>query len=381
MPAKIFINYRRDDVAGDARGIREALAARFGKANVFMDVDNLLAGQRFDRELEKALAQCGVLISVIGPRWMDLLIAKAKSGERDYVREEIAVALKRGITVIPVRAGREGGLAPLPRPDALPADIRDLVLHQKQDVAHERFGRDITQLIESIDIIQNGGRPPVRWGRLAAALVAVLIAVGLGFGLSGLPIPGRTAHVDPTSPPAAPSSPAPMAPPHDHTAAPAPEPSQAALEIAAQKRQLVVAPLTSEDFVKGLSGRWQAQITCAGNKRYDVRLKVPGMAPGRVSLDAVRTLVAEDDPNRNAAIAQVIPGFVYNFFAPGVETWPDGYSSGEMEFQAFHEKTSTMTIMLNNDQSFLVLDDKSGLICDSNASSTARYRFIRVTQQ
>jgi len=40
MPSKIFISYRRDDVPGDARGVRYALAARFGKASIFMDVDN-----------------------------------------------------------------------------------------------------------------------------------------------------------------------------------------------------------------------------------------------------------------------------------------------------------------------------------------------------
>ena len=65
MAAKIFLNYRRDDVPGDARGVRDGLASKFGKANVFMDVDNLLVGQRFDIELAKALDACDVLIAVI----------------------------------------------------------------------------------------------------------------------------------------------------------------------------------------------------------------------------------------------------------------------------------------------------------------------------
>jgi len=43
-------------VPGDAHGIPNALATRFGKASIFMDVDNLLAGQRFDDELAKAVA-------------------------------------------------------------------------------------------------------------------------------------------------------------------------------------------------------------------------------------------------------------------------------------------------------------------------------------
>ena len=57
MPGKIFVNYRRDDARDMAARIRDRLAATFGDANVFMDVDNLLAGQRFDKELEKALGR------------------------------------------------------------------------------------------------------------------------------------------------------------------------------------------------------------------------------------------------------------------------------------------------------------------------------------
>jgi len=65
-----------------------------------MDVDNLLAGQRFDRELEKALAQTDVFLAVIGPRWMELFAGRQTS-KRDYVREEIAGALKRGSRSFP----------------------------------------------------------------------------------------------------------------------------------------------------------------------------------------------------------------------------------------------------------------------------------------
>ena len=102
MAGKIFVNYRRDDERAMAARVRDRLASVFGAGNVFMDVDNLLAGQRFDKELEKALVQTDVFLAVIGPRWMELLTARQASGERDYVREEIAGALKRGIVVIPV---------------------------------------------------------------------------------------------------------------------------------------------------------------------------------------------------------------------------------------------------------------------------------------
>ena len=93
MVGKIFVSYRRDDDPNGAARVRDGLAATFGKANVFMDVDNLIAGQRFDEELAKALAQCDVLVAVVGARWMELLKARRTGGEFDYVREEIAEAL------------------------------------------------------------------------------------------------------------------------------------------------------------------------------------------------------------------------------------------------------------------------------------------------
>ena len=184
MPGKIFVSYRRDDVPGDARGVRDALAARFGKASIFMDVDNLLAGQRFDDELAKALAACDVFLAIIGPRWMDLLKTKASGGDRDYVREEIAAALKRNIVVIPVRVGREGSMPALPRPDDLPEDICDLVHYQKQDVAHERFGRDAAELIAAIIGVRRAREPKkaalpqVPWGWVGATAVLAIGWVG-----------------------------------------------------------------------------------------------------------------------------------------------------------------------------------------------------------
>ena len=193
MPARIFVSYRRDDDPNGAARVGDGLAAKFGKASVFMDVDNLLAGQRFDEELAKALAQCDVLIAIIGPRWMDLLRARLASGERDYVREEIGEALAAKLIVIPVRVGREGQLPALPRREELPEDIRDLALYQKHDVAHERFGRDIAELIEAIVTIRRTNRPQlaaprVPWGWVGATAASVL-AIGYAAAYSvGVPV-------------------------------------------------------------------------------------------------------------------------------------------------------------------------------------------------
>lgn len=175
MPGRIFVNYRRDDERAMAARIRDRLAQAFGNANVFMDVDNLIAGQRFDRELEKALVETDVFLTVLGPKWMSIFQSRLESGERDYVREEIAGALKRGIVVIPVVV--EGCV--LPRGSELPDDVRELVLHQKHGVTHEQFGRDVDALIEAIKFVRKvKQREQVSfgsWNRWLAAFVSIVV--------------------------------------------------------------------------------------------------------------------------------------------------------------------------------------------------------------
>jgi formylglycine-generating enzyme required for sulfatase activity len=191
MAAKVFISYRRDDDPAAAARVRDGLARKFGNANLFIDVDDLLAGQRFDEELAKALKRCDVLIAVLGERWMELLKAKTANSERDHVREEIAAALQRQIVVIPVRIGREGQLPPLPRTGDLPSDISDLILYQKHDVTHEHFGRDIAELVEAIRVVRRLNRPKsavrqVHWGWIGAIAAGVLVIAYVGVNNLGI---------------------------------------------------------------------------------------------------------------------------------------------------------------------------------------------------
>jgi formylglycine-generating enzyme required for sulfatase activity len=200
MPGRIFISYRRDDAADAAARVAERLAARFGRGSVLMDVNILRPGQRFDRRLEEALAVCDVLIAVIGARWMELLKArerlKAETDEPDYVLEEIGAALRRGIVVIPVRVGRDGQMPTLPRRSELPEDIRDLVLHEKHDVAHERFDRDLAELADAIVEVRRAPQPlrgPMRWHWSAAGIGIIGSAAMLALYLWPAPTATRVA--------------------------------------------------------------------------------------------------------------------------------------------------------------------------------------------
>jgi TIR domain len=175
MSRKIFISYRRDDSAANAIGIGQYLEHEFGGKNVFIDVD-MRAGAKFPEVLEARLAECKVMLVLIGPGWLD---ARDERGHRrldnfdDWVRLEIAHALKRNITVIPVRING----ATLPARATLPEELRGLLDHQSTSVTHASFRHDMSGLVRDIRSIPT----PRTWRRPAAiaAGVASLIGVGL----------------------------------------------------------------------------------------------------------------------------------------------------------------------------------------------------------
>ena len=70
---KLFISYRREDSAADARSLYGALTQRFGDDNVFFDVSSINAGERFGTALREALSESAAFIAVIGPDWLRLL--------------------------------------------------------------------------------------------------------------------------------------------------------------------------------------------------------------------------------------------------------------------------------------------------------------------
>jgi len=91
-----------------------------------------------------------VLIAVIGKRW--LISSEAEGSRRldnpdDFVRLEIATALKRNIRVIPVLVDD----ASMPRVNDLPDDLKSLIRRQAIPISHDRFNADSDRLIAALD--------------------------------------------------------------------------------------------------------------------------------------------------------------------------------------------------------------------------------------
>ena len=72
MSQKIFISYRRQDSAANALGIGQYMEHEFGRKNVFIDID-MRAGTNFPTVLEQRLAECKVMLVLIGPNWVNAL--------------------------------------------------------------------------------------------------------------------------------------------------------------------------------------------------------------------------------------------------------------------------------------------------------------------
>lgn len=174
MSGQIFLSYRRSDSSFAAGRLFDRLKQNFGGENVFMDIDSIELGVDFVHRIEHAVGACDILIAVIGGRW---LTATDDQGRRlldldnDFVRLEIAAALRRDIFVIPVLVDS----AIVPRGEDLPQELAPLSRRNGLVLRHERFEADAGRLVEGIKAIlwkkaENGGATvPLRESSMPAA--------------------------------------------------------------------------------------------------------------------------------------------------------------------------------------------------------------------
>lgn len=184
---RVFISYRRSETAGHAGRLYDAMASRFGDANVFMDV-GLQPGVDFVERITSVVAACDVLLVVMGPNW-----ARPRAGEThariadpdDFVGLEVATALCRSdVTVIPLLVAE----ASMPEPDELPERLRALARRNALELSDQRWHYDVGRLMALLEqLLAQPGHPVPRQPPSEHARAAVDRASPVPLGYAAKP--------------------------------------------------------------------------------------------------------------------------------------------------------------------------------------------------
>jgi formylglycine-generating enzyme required for sulfatase activity len=147
--AGIFISYRRDDSAAQARAVWERLCRELGCDCVFMDVDGIDPGDDFTEVIDRQLEGCQVMLVLIGRQWhsaVDLHGRLRLHNRHDFVRYEVETALRRGIRLVPVLIDN----TPTPLEENLPVELHPLLRRQGLELDFRRHTEAALQRLVEI---------------------------------------------------------------------------------------------------------------------------------------------------------------------------------------------------------------------------------------
>jgi hypothetical protein len=155
--SSIFISYRRSDSQDRTRRLYDRLVAEFGRDKVFIDIESIPLGSDFPTVLSNVLAQCQIVLVVIGPDWATVTEpngAKRLNNPQDFVRLEVEAALGHEVPVVPVLVG--GSV--MPDGKKLPEALRPLCRRHAITVGDDpRFDGDVDQLVRGLNRLLSEG--------------------------------------------------------------------------------------------------------------------------------------------------------------------------------------------------------------------------------
>jgi hypothetical protein len=114
-----------------------------------MDVAAIEPGKDFRKAIDESVASCTVLLAMIGQEWLSTRDATGNrrlEDTHDFVRLELASALRRDIPVVPVLVRG----AKMPLVEHLPDDLKDLAYRNAVELTHARWKSDVQVLVHAL---------------------------------------------------------------------------------------------------------------------------------------------------------------------------------------------------------------------------------------
>ena len=146
----LFLSYRRSDSLEVVGRIYDRLVRDLGADSVFKDMDNIPLGVDFVDYLDEQIKLSTALLAIIGPTWLTVTDAQGRrriDDPNDFVRLEVASALRQGIPVVPVLVRG----AVMPSALDLPDDLQKLARRNGMAVRPDPdFHNDMNALIRKL---------------------------------------------------------------------------------------------------------------------------------------------------------------------------------------------------------------------------------------
>lgn len=152
IKSKVFISYRRKDSDASSGRLYDALIQKpeYDTENLFKDIDSIPLGANFKKVIESKIAECDVVLAIIGNSFSSLTDDKGKPRilkEHDFVNMELSSAIKLNKIVIPVFVDNGS----MPKVDELPETLKTLPFLNGLELRHNSWKRDIDKLREEIN--------------------------------------------------------------------------------------------------------------------------------------------------------------------------------------------------------------------------------------
>jgi hypothetical protein len=146
LTSRIFISYRTSDGVDKATALARELNAVFGDEQVFLDKEDLPAGQPWREAIGTALDHKPILLLLITPK----LLGPRLHDANDPVRREVAAALEFGAHVIPVLGD---GVEQLPQAHDWPEAMHSLSERTWRRLRAYDWREDVDRLVADLQLL------------------------------------------------------------------------------------------------------------------------------------------------------------------------------------------------------------------------------------